>query len=512
MPKRITSFAERPTESDAHDQVARQEGEADLERAVAEHELQVERREEEPGEHRCRPEDADDVRDRDVAQPEEAERHERRRRPATRSRGRPPAAAPATPSSPSVCGGRPALPGCRSRSRRPRASASAVTVTAPAMSRRRSRRRPRRRRQSLSVRTTTSTPIGTLTRKIQCQLRTSVRMPPRSTPMLPPPEATKPKMPIAFARSAGSVKSVIISESATAETTAPPRPCTARAADQHLLRGREAAGERGDREERDAEQEQAPVAEEVAQPAAEEQEAAEGEQVRVHDPRERRLGEPEVLLDRRQRDADDRRRRGRSSGRRGRGRTARASGCGCPGCHRHHPLGPVCSVHEALDGPAERELIGAARDEFRPGPEVLSGMATPAPHAVPFAIRGPIARADLPGLCDRVCALLRESGAERRPLRRERRRAGRRDGRRARAAPARRAAARLPVRLRNASSELRELVAFMGLARRPAGVAALGSNCSGRPKSGKTASVSRKNVNPTILPCSSSSTWSAHGS
>ena len=28
-----------------------------------------------------------------------------------------------------------------------------------------------------------------------------------------------------------------------------------------------------------------------------------------------------------------------------------------------------------------------------------------------FAIGGPIARADLPGLCDRVCALLRESGA-----------------------------------------------------------------------------------------------------
>ena len=42
--------------------------------------------------------------------------------------------------------------------------------------------------------------------------------------MLPPPEATKPKMPIALARSAASVKSVIISESATAETTAAPRP------------------------------------------------------------------------------------------------------------------------------------------------------------------------------------------------------------------------------------------------------------------------------------------------
>ena len=48
--------------------------------------------------------------------------------------------------------------------------------------------------------------------------------------MLPPPEATKPNTPIAFARSAASVKSVIISESATAETMAAPIPCTARAA------------------------------------------------------------------------------------------------------------------------------------------------------------------------------------------------------------------------------------------------------------------------------------------
>lgn len=33
------------------------------------------------------------------------------------------------------------------------------------------------------------------------------------------------------------------------------------------------------------------------------------------------------------------------------------------------------------------------------------------PHTVAFAIRGPIARADLPGLCERVCALLTQSGA-----------------------------------------------------------------------------------------------------
>ena len=38
-------------------------------------------------------------------------------------------------------------------------------------------------------------------------------------------------------------------------------------------------------------------------------------------------------------------------------------------------------------------------------------MAASAPQTIAFAIRGPIARADLPGLCDRVCAALSASGA-----------------------------------------------------------------------------------------------------
>lgn len=37
-------------------------------------------------------------------------------------------------------------------------------------------------------------------------------------------------------------------------------------------------------------------------------------------------------------------------------------------------------------------------------------MTKSGPRTVAFAIRGPIIRADLPGLCDRVCALLTESG------------------------------------------------------------------------------------------------------
>jgi ABC-type transporter Mla MlaB component len=32
-------------------------------------------------------------------------------------------------------------------------------------------------------------------------------------------------------------------------------------------------------------------------------------------------------------------------------------------------------------------------------------------HTVTFVVRGPIARSDLPGLCERVCALLNATGA-----------------------------------------------------------------------------------------------------
>jgi ABC-type transporter Mla MlaB component len=39
-------------------------------------------------------------------------------------------------------------------------------------------------------------------------------------------------------------------------------------------------------------------------------------------------------------------------------------------------------------------------------------MATSRARSVAFAIRGPIARADLPGLCERVCRLLGECEAE----------------------------------------------------------------------------------------------------
>jgi len=90
-------------------------------------------------------------------------------------------------------------------------------------------------------------------------------------------------------------------------------------------------------------------------------------------------------------------------------------------------------------------------------------MTSPPQGTITFAIDGPIARADLPGLCARVCTLLEQSGAgvvlcdvssvevdavtvdalARLQL------AARRHGCR--------------VRLSGASPELRDLVAFMGL-------------------------------------------------
>jgi ABC-type transporter Mla MlaB component len=90
-------------------------------------------------------------------------------------------------------------------------------------------------------------------------------------------------------------------------------------------------------------------------------------------------------------------------------------------------------------------------------------MAAPAQPTPALAITGPIGRADLPGLCDRLCALLEHGGAT----------VALCDVRGVEAdAVTIDALARLQlaarrrgwsVRLRNASAELVELVAFMGL-------------------------------------------------
>ena len=234
----------------------------------------------------------------------------------------------------------------------------AVTVIAPATSSRARAPSMRAAGRSFSESATTMRPIGKLTRKIQCQSRESVRTPPSVTPMLPPPAATNPNTPIALARSAGSVKRVIMSESETADAIAPPTPWTARAPMQDLLARRKPAGQRREREQRDADEEQPPVAVEVAEASAQEQAPAEGEQVGVHDPRERRLREAEVLPDRRQRDVHDGRVEHDHQASEAQDVEGEPAGAVV---HRHRGVSPFEVVLEALDGPAARNSSVARR-------------------------------------------------------------------------------------------------------------------------------------------------------
>ena len=76
--------------------------------------------------------------------------------------------------------------------------------------------------------------------------------------------------------------------------------------DEELRARREPVEEGGDGEDHDADEEHALAAEEVARAASEQQEPAEDERVRVHDPLEVGVRHVEVGLDRRQRDVHDR--------------------------------------------------------------------------------------------------------------------------------------------------------------------------------------------------------------
>ena len=90
-------------------------------------------------------------------------------------------------------------------------------------------------------------------------------------------------------------------------------------------------------------------------------------------------------------------------------------------------------------------------------------MPTSGPPEVTFAIRGPISRADLPGLCDRVCGLLTARTAS--VVRCDVTDVGPDAATVEALARLQLAARRLgcQVRLRNASTPLLELVEFMGL-------------------------------------------------
>lgn len=90
-------------------------------------------------------------------------------------------------------------------------------------------------------------------------------------------------------------------------------------------------------------------------------------------------------------------------------------------------------------------------------------MATPPRETIAFAIHGPILRSDLPGLCDRVCAILTDAPADEAlcDVRGVEPDAVTVDALARLQLAARRRGCR--VRLRNASPALLDLVTFMGL-------------------------------------------------
>ena len=303
MPKRHHQPVGELQRAEHHHQAGRHERQADLEGAVAQHLLEVERGQEEPGEHRGGPEHADHLRDGHVAQLEQPQRHQRLGRLGLADHEGDEQHGRWRPSRPRVRWS--SRRRCRRRWRRQRSSGPRSPGPRPAR-RAWSSPAPRRRTGSTArAARMTAMPTGTFTRKIQCQENSPVRTPPRRTPTAPPPDITKPKTPIALARSPGSVNRPMISASATAETAAPARPCTARPTTRSARCGaRPQAAEamvNGD----DAAEEDPLVAEQVAEPAGQEQEAAEGQQVGVDHPGQRRLREAEVGADRGQRDVHD---------------------------------------------------------------------------------------------------------------------------------------------------------------------------------------------------------------
>jgi hypothetical protein len=86
----------------------------------------------------------------------------------------------------------------------------------------------------------------------------------------------------------------------------PADPLDEAGADQHRLGRRGGAEQRGDGEDRQPDQEDAALAEQVTEPPGQQQQPAEGDQVGVDDPGQVGLGEAEAVLDRGQRDIHDR--------------------------------------------------------------------------------------------------------------------------------------------------------------------------------------------------------------
>ena len=142
--------------------------------------------------------------------------------------------------------------------------------------------------------------------RIQRQDSSSVRMPPSRAPAAPPAPATALHMPMARARACGSRKVVVRIVSVAGDKMAPPSPCAARAAISMAWSCARPPNRLATVNTPRPSEEDAPAAEQVGGAPTEQEETGEGERVSVQHPLQLCLGEPEAVLDGRQRHVHDR--------------------------------------------------------------------------------------------------------------------------------------------------------------------------------------------------------------
>ena len=136
---------------------------------------------------------------------------------------------------------------------------------------------PSRSGTSLIAASAVATPIGMLTKKIQCQLIVSVSTPPSSSPIEPPATATKVRR-----RSPSPARGLREHGHDHPEddrgSQRPAHALNETGADQHTLALGESAEQRGAGEHSEADQEDAPLANQVTDPTRKQEQPAECDQ------------------------------------------------------------------------------------------------------------------------------------------------------------------------------------------------------------------------------------------
>ena len=180
-----------------------------------------------------------------------------------------------------------------------------MTRTAPRTSRPGAPARAGVRATSRGTSTSAATATGMLIRKIQRQVEPSTSAPDTIGPLVPASPEMPPNRPMALVRSRGVGEQQRDEAEGGRRGQGLAQPLREAGADERPGGLARARSHRGHAEHRDADEEHPASAEDVAEPAAEQQQAARHEHVAVHDPGEAGLGEAEVALDRRERDVHD---------------------------------------------------------------------------------------------------------------------------------------------------------------------------------------------------------------